>query len=374
MRAVAFASLLVFAGLAFALASDDFWTFPIPPQGTAPVHHPEPTKDLSPASCGICHVKQYQEWSGSLHARAAGAGLLGQLPAFDTETQVDCLNCHAPRSDQQTLFLAADPDKVRFLVGVDCVTCHVRSHRRYGASFKPITPHGPVTGLPLFKDSAFCSPCHQFPEWGERVNGKLLENTLEEWRASRFAAEGIGCQGCHMPNGSHTFRGIHDPEMTRRAVGLKVRRNRDAVEVVVANVGAGHALPTYATPRIRVILLGGGGAKKEHIIQRQLQWDAELGWTEAADTRLLPGQKTSLELKLAPAESAEVILVVDPDALYHDVVYPSLEESIGSDLEPASLALLREAKIKAGRSGFLLYWSRCPPWRGADVVCEVEHR
>lgn len=365
-----FAYLVFGAALSAVLSTvwafDAYWTLPVPPQGTAPDNYVELTKDLSPATCGLCHVRQFREWSSSLHARSAGGGLLGQLPAFDRETQLSCLNCHAPGSEQQALFLAADAGEVRSLSGVDCVACHVRGHRRHGADFKPITPHGRVEALPLFKDSAFCSPCHQFPDWGERVNGKLLENTEQEWRASPYAPAGVGCQDCHMPDGSHEFKGIHDPGMSRKALRVVVRRTPGGIELRARNVGAGHALPTYATPRIRVVLRSGNpeGARLEHRIQRRLDWEPDTGWTETADTRLRPGQELRLALALEPAQNAEAILFIEPDALYYEQVYPSLEEAIGEELDPVSLRLLQEAKRRAGRTGFVLYRTHCPPWLG----------
>jgi len=322
----------------------------------------------------VCHRKQFREWSSSLHARSARGGVLGQLPAFDLETQVSCLNCHAPTSEQQAGVLTADAGQVRALSGVDCVACHVRRHRRHGPDFRPITPHGRVEALPLFEDAAFCSPCHQFPDWGERVKGKLLENTEQEWRASPYALAGIGCRDCHMPAGSHAFEGIHDPGMSRKALWVEVRRGREGIELRARNLGAGHALPTYATPRIRVTLRSGGpeGAELEHIIQRRLHWDPDTGWTEVSDTRLGPGQALRLALALEPGADAEAILFVEPDAFYYEQVYPSLEASIGEALDPTSLQLLREAKHRAGRTGFVLYRVRCPPWSGREVTCAVE--
>jgi len=360
--------------LAAAAGADEYWTLPVPPQGTAPADYVEPAKDLSPAACGVCHRKQFREWSSSLHARSARGGVLGQLPALDPETQISCLNCHAPTSEQQARFLTAEAGRVRSLSGVDCVACHVRRHRRHGPDSKSITPHGRVEALPLFEDAAFCSPCHQFPDWGERVKGKLLENTEQEWRASPYASAGIGCRNCHMPAGSHAFKGIHDPEMSRKALWVEVRRGREGIELRARNLGAGHALPTYATPRIRVTLRSGGpeGTRLEHSIQRRLHWDPDAGWTELADTRLGPGQALRLTLALEPGVDAEVILFVEPDAFYYEQVYPSLEASIGEELDPTSLRLLREAKHRAGRTGFVLYRARCPPWPGREVTCAVE--
>jgi len=368
------ASLICAAVLGIGLASAQYWVLPIPPQGRVPDEVIEPARDLSPASCGLCHRKQYREWSGSRHAAAAGGGVLGQLPAFDPETRTSCLGCHAPSSEQQDRLDAADPGRVRSLSGVDCVACHVRGHRRHSAAGKSVTPHGRVVAEPLFEDVTFCSPCHQFPEWGERVNGKLLENTEQEWRASPAARAGISCQDCHMPDGSHKFKGIHDPEMSRRALQPDVRRDRQGLRIRVRNSGAGHALPTYAPPRIRVILRGGDphAAERIHGIQRRLRWDPDQGWEELADTRLLPGQELRLALELEPDEDAEAVLLVEPDALYHEQVYPYLLESIGEDLDPDSLQMLRDARDQAGRTGFVLYRARCSPWAGQPIACPIE--
>ena len=54
--------------------------------------------------------------------------------------------------------------------------------------------------------------CHQFTPDGFALNGKLLETTYNEWKASRFAREGVQCQDCHMPDRRHRWRGIHDPD------------------------------------------------------------------------------------------------------------------------------------------------------------------
>jgi len=354
--------------------SAGYWTLPIPPQGQAPADYAEPARGLSPTACGVCHHKQFREWSSSLHAGAARGGVLGQLPAFDRETRIACLNCHAPTSEQQAGFLAAEAGAVPSLSGVDCVACHVRRHRRHGPTHKSITPHGPVEARPLFKDAAFCSPCHQFPDWGERVKGKLLENTEREWRASPYARAGIGCRDCHMPDGSHEFKGIHDPGMSRKALEVKVRRRREGIEIRLRNVGAGHVLPTYATPRIRVVLHRGDppGEDPVHSIQRQLRRHPDLGWTEPADTRLRPDQEVRLTRALEPGEDAVVTVLVEPDAFYHEQVYPNLLEAIGEELEPVSLRMLRAAQRRTGQTGFPLYRAHCPPWTGRETACALD--
>src|SRR5207249_4863664 len=81
-------------------------------------------------------------------------------------------------------------------------------------------PHNGVTRTPAFLRSEFCQSCHQFTPEGFALNGKLLENTYAEWKASRFAREGVQCQDCHMPDRRHLWRGIHDPEMVRSGLTI----------------------------------------------------------------------------------------------------------------------------------------------------------
>src|SRR5206468_1036453 len=83
-------------------------------------------------------------------------------------------------------------------------------------------PHGGVTRTPAYLASEFCRGCHQFGADGYVLNGKLLEDTYAEWKASRFAAAGVQCQDCHMPDRRHLWRGIHDPEMVRGGLTITV--------------------------------------------------------------------------------------------------------------------------------------------------------
>src|SRR2546426_5119071 len=51
-------------------------------------------------------------------------------------------------------------------------------------------PYTTLFRSPAFLRSEFCQSCHQFTADGFALNGKLLENTYNEWKASRFAREG----------------------------------------------------------------------------------------------------------------------------------------------------------------------------------------
>ena len=104
--------------------------------------------------------------------------------------------------------------------------------------------HGGAVVSSAYSDSAFCKPCHQFEENGFSLNGKLLENTYNEWLDSPHAKEGKTCQSCHMPNRRHQWRGIHDPDSVKNAIKLdvEIRNYQETIEAEIrlTNQGAGH--------------------------------------------------------------------------------------------------------------------------------------
>ena len=351
---------------------NDYWRLPIPFQGDIPADYLSTARNLSASACAQCHPGQYEAWRGSRHSRATSAGLLGQLGALDYEERRHCLRCHAPRSEQQEAWENAQPSVPHDLGGVDCASCHVREHHRYGPRDVAATPHGPVQRRALFRESEFCAPCHQFDEEGLSVNGKPLENTYAEWLASRYVQEEKSCQTCHMKDGRHAFAGIHDPEMTRMGLEVTADRLAAGARLRLWNAGAGHALPTYITPRIRVLLhdhAQNGEPLHEYTIQRRMSWDIDAGWSEVSDTRLLPDQAVELAQPLGPDQTMIISIIVDPDADYHERIYPALLEMFAEQLTPSGRSLLEAAKAESGQSSYVLYCLECGPWHGVDAPC-----
>jgi hypothetical protein len=172
-----------------------------------------------------------------------------------------------------------------------------------------------------------------------RPSGKMLQETTEEWRRTSYAAEGKTCQDCHMPQGRHLWKGIHDPEMVKRGLSVDaVLSGVVAAEGVWAsiwgteqlqavltatNTGAGHRLPTYTTPEIHLIMeqLDSNGAAIEGTLQqttiaRRMKPDLS---EELYDTRLLPRESHQLrydqELS-GRATSLHARIEVWPDEAY----------------------------------------------------------
>ncbi len=288
------------------------WQDPLPAQGDPPGTFSALEASLAPEACGTCHADQYEQWRSALHSHTMGPGIAWQLELLGQEEGNKCLRCHAPLAEQKALVAraqgwpnapaSAPPAYVGETLadqGLICAACHVRQHTRYGPP--PRTPpaegapHGGFIASEAFQDSRFCAHCHQFPEDGPRLAGKLREDTYQQWLASDYAGKET-CQSCHMPDRKHLWRGIHDPDMLRRALDVKLlltpmATGRYKIEIVATNQGAGHHLPTYMVPKIDLVsTLHQPGRKPRELGREVIGWKADINIsTEEFDTRLPAG-------------------------------------------------------------------------------------
>ncbi|MGE3537508.1 MAG: multiheme c-type cytochrome [Candidatus Tectimicrobiota bacterium] len=339
------------------------WRVPIPPQGPPPTQFTPLEASLYPEDCGRCHPQQYQDWQQSLHRRSMGPGVMGQLldmTESDPAAAAQCAPCHAPLHEQLPVISDAagvrpnpvfDPRLQQD--GLVCAACHVRQQQRFGPPRRPeqpvppagtVLPHGGFTAQVAFQRAEFCQSCHQFPADGFALHGKLLENTYEEWRQSAYAREGIPCQTCHMPDRRHLWRGIHDPDMVRRALTLHLTPDTLSavpgglleVTVSLTNSGAGHYFPTYVTPKVFLqaqLLDTQGAVLSESVQEAVLGRDVSLDLsTELYDTRIPPhAVHTLVYRQTLPAAAAlfRVQVVVHPDHFYQRFFTALLSDSHG---------------------------------------------
>ncbi|HKI59832.1 MAG TPA: multiheme c-type cytochrome, partial [Mariprofundaceae bacterium] len=342
-------------------------------------------KSLKPEACAQCHAEQFADWKKSLHAAAYSPGLIGQFPGMGHADGNDCLKCHAPLAEQryssnqhmldslklelkQPVGFSADGELGKVDVplrhaGVTCAACHVRGWQRFGPPQRGSgavgkvegAAHGGFTATKDFEKSNFCASCHQFPD-EYAINGKPLENTVKEWQASRFAREGVQCQNCHMPDRKHEFRGIHDPEMTRKGLTFEVKRRGAGAELSISSTWIGHAFPTYVTPKVvvRAEALDGDDEtlrKWQWEIIREVYYDEE--WKEKRDTRLIPGESRSYVVDGLPEGSLRVQFVVEviPDHFYKGVYDGLLSDSLQADAEK----LISKASQHADGNDYVLF-------------------
>jgi hypothetical protein len=361
------------------------WQFPIPLQGEPPAHFSPLEASLEPQQCGICHPQQYQDWQTTLHSHAMSPGVYGQMVEMadsDPATYTICASCHTPLSEQLPFLEAAgsyrdnpDFDAKLQQAGLTCAGCHVRQHQRFGPPRRPELPplpedvklpHGGYTASTAYEDSAFCKPCHQFKPTDFALNDKLLENTYEEWRQSRYAQEGIHCQQCHMPDRRHLWRGIHDPEMVKQAITVALSPDASSyaagdtvtLHIVITNRGAGHYFPTYVTPKVFVQahLLNRQGdtlddTAQQAVIGREVTLDLS---EETYDTRIAPDTSHTVTYvqEIPPdAVTLQVRIVVHPDHFYRRFFEALLSDGGGGKGRP----WLQEALQKTELSPFTIF-------------------
>jgi hypothetical protein len=323
---------------------------PIALQGPPPAALAPAQASLRANQCARCHNKQAREWSPSLHAGATSPGLAAQMWGMAKDEAASCYRCHAPLPEQHT-------DKTLLADGVSCGGCHVRGWTRHGPanlapSLVPIAGY-PLKTLALYERSDFCAPCHQLPT-RTAVAGKPLLNTYKEWLEGPYMKRGIQCQHCHMPNREHTFKGIHDPQTFREGVALTTRAHeKDGVVTVVAevaNVGAGHYLPTTPTPAAWLVIdvLDAAGkplATAKQRIGRDIYYTDQ--WYERSDTRIPPGERLTMARgwKVAGAVTARITLEVHPDDYYERLYASQLKAKL-----PEGRRKLYEQALALGRS------------------------
>ncbi len=376
------ASASVSAADGVAQFLETHWRRPLPAQGAAPPDFSPQEAALDPASCGGCHPEQLRDWRGALHAGAMRPGVLGQLmnmQAQDREGHQSCIRCHAPLAEQAESLVAAiaSPDEKTAAglhqQGVVCAACHVRGGQRFGPARRDGSaprpgdqlPHGGWVADAAFGDSRFCAACHQFDAGGFALNGKMLENTYEEWKASRYAGEGKPCQSCHMPERRHLWRGIHDPEMVRSGITIELMAphvDADAVSAALTlrNTGTGHHFPSYVTPRVIVEMVQQdaagrelAGSRREYVIARQVPLDLS---REIADTRVPAGARAALDYRAAREAHATTLVYrvqVEPDAFY-----TGLYRSLVADGAGRGEALIRQALADSLASRYVLFEER----------------
>lgn len=348
---------------------DDHWKQPIPLQGEAPAFFSDLEKSLKAENCGGCHDTQYEDWKKSRHSISMGPGITGQLgePWLDKGSIEMCHDCHAPLGEQRPYRKdesgVLTPNEFRDAglapEGLTCAACHVRKHKRFGPAPKEPKvadpPHGGFVEVKNFGDSEFCKPCHQFGPDGRRVEEKLLEDTYNQWKESRFAKEGVQCATCHMPDRRHLWKGIHDKEMVLKGVTITAERVGREIKITITNSGVGHLFPTYVTPQIAIQGVLTVDGEQTLVTGDAIGWFVELNLKGAKyDTRIAPGESRTSVLPI-PLDSRggtyTVIITVYPDEFYNRFFKTLIDNPpVGVDVDK-----LKKAYNDTAKSSYTLY-------------------
>jgi nitrate/TMAO reductase-like tetraheme cytochrome c subunit len=220
---------------------------------------PEGIANGTSQACAACHYTAADQWADSAHAGP-------HTVFFDTINEMGmpaCGSCHRPIAQQWSASLqheqgdASRPvlrdngllDLTLQAEGVTCAACHVRDGSVIATSLSGNAPHA-VLKSPELGASSGCASCHQLtlPD-----ASAPLYDTYGEWERSPWAEAGIGCIDCHVASATDGGLDHTMPAQTGKGLSISVRtaarqivRGGDAIdiELVLQNVGAGHALPT----------------------------------------------------------------------------------------------------------------------------------
>lgn len=261
-----------------------------------------------PTVCKLCHEEIYQQWQRSVMAHSWDDPIYKALflrASKATDGQLDnfCIGCHSPIGMTSMGADASAIENEVDLPGVNCEVCHniaavsgndngaytlrpnTEAHIKLGPRQDAASPYHKTAYSALHTQSEFCSTCHNVTH---PFNGTAIERTYDEWKESAYNEEGIQCQDCHMTPGpgmninpgksavmgkerqhiySHEFTGgnstLHRYFGDEQSAELAAKMLQSAatiefvnlpqrlvagelvtVQVKVANVGAGHKLPT----------------------------------------------------------------------------------------------------------------------------------
>jgi cytochrome c554/c'-like protein len=251
-------------------------------------------------TCKTCHLGITEQWEKSAHSKAErsqnllfGRMYFSSLKATRGGTFLNCGPCH-----EATTYVNQDFNFIRDISheGVTCVFCHMVSapgpstgtppfeldlNHYYGSIRNPVPTNAHASEVSTYlRTSGFCGGCHAY----KNQNGVTISDTYAEWKASKYAKQGVSCQTCHMPGQpgrvsylgpsrpkvpDHTFsaqvaeRAQPGPSVTLALRGTKITSGDSlSLSAVVTNTGWGHSLPTgndqnMAIVRIRVLTAGG---------------------------------------------------------------------------------------------------------------------
>ena len=258
----------------------------------------------SARACGACHEAIFDKWAGSMHATSyTDPTFLSAFYKAYYESQgtagPTCLRCHAPTT-QVTKDVYGTQEITQ--EGVTCDFCHSLSgapnktdgrhdidwSAKHGPYKQTNSPEHAVAFSATFESSEICAGCHDYV----LPDGTVVFATYSEWKATRYAQEGVQCHKCHMPRlpgrtvradvdgkshdvyNDHQLLGGHESSQVQRAVTLRVESvTRDATRVhaVVSleNSGAGHYVPT-GIPSRKLVLNVTATQRSRTVFQRSI--------------------------------------------------------------------------------------------------------
>lgn len=199
---------------------------------------------MNPETCAECHPKQYEEWSGSMHAYASEDPVFVAMNArgqreTDGALGSFCVDCHAPLAVAEGLTTdGLNLDEVpAHMKGITCFYCHTveaveGTHNNplkladdtvmRGGFADPVANTAHASAYSTLHDrnslesAKLCGACHDVV----LDSGVELERTFIEWKDSLFSKEESGqplsCGSCHMRGTDDTVADYEGVKLRRR--------------------------------------------------------------------------------------------------------------------------------------------------------------
>jgi hypothetical protein len=364
--------------------------------------------------CGNCHSEHARQWQRSMHALSSFNNPLYRV-SFEDFVQANpgkgnfCGGCHDP-----TLLFGGALDRpvraedARAHLGVTCATCHgiVEAKPEGVASYVlattaiPLPKPGDSDSLRAHKErvrirtDALCHSCHRgflSQDTGHAAFIPALDE-VGPWQRSGYGQQSVTisdrlqpqtCVDCHMPRmqspgdgatshmHSHEFLGGHwtmahaigDPELLVRQKALVAEVAWlgivDGTDVVVANLGVGHAFPGGAKDLrdmwLQVEAFDASGARigsdASHRFHAQVvDAQGQIVQDHAVDHIYAPAYNTTLRPKGAALVRYHVgdAARVEARLLARRVSLPFQRAACGRAQTPAGQAFLDETKRRTG--------------------------
>ncbi|MBI2190943.1 MAG: hypothetical protein HYU36_03025 [Planctomycetes bacterium] len=328
-----------------------------------------------PRTCGQCHPEIFNEWVTSRHSLSAPAA----NPFFEavrrrvsdesgSQAARDCLSCHAPVAAALEDW---DFEERISRWGISCDFCHsvtgmqaslhfpgfmIRSDNIKRGPYGDANPRGHQAEYSeLHTRSRFCLECHRDMLAGPAPLGCVsgADTPIHD--------DSISCQRCHMPAArrkvcttrgirerddvfQHRWGGSRDREMLRQAASLQAEVRDSTLRVTLRSGFLAHPFPAGPPFRLVAVQVHAQDARGQ-TVWRNWTSDPLLEAPEAAcarvladeggrpvpfwraqrtlrDSRLLPGENRTLEIRLPPEARAcriELLYFLAPPSFLEDL-------------------------------------------------------
>ncbi len=316
---------------------------------------PSTTHALGRQACIDCHRPIADEWRQSVHYKSITGPYWRAVEqhgyfAFFDKVRKPCLNCHAPAdvldlvpaAGSGSLGVECTPNMFRepegtipaaradhVALGVDCTACHVSREGIVGAGRRPTAAHATIADrrfqVPALTVENVCTTCHRA--------------TVEAWKRTKLAADGVTCLDCHMPQvsapsvaggpsrlrRSHVFAADKSDAMLSKAVHASLDvPGGSKVRLRITNDRVGHYFPSggnWLTVQFRAIGPTGRLLREQQEAFGRKEDPFVDFWPFNGDNRIAFGEQRDVLFALPPGHGT-----VEAVVRYHD--WPNTKKDI----------------------------------------------